>query len=201
LFSAGDVLSAANIARVADALVFIAAVDSDRSHEIIDPAADSIVSTIRSIGMAESICYIQGLAALNTKSLAETRKLARRSFESCVGSNVRFAEDTDNSMLSRHLSALTPKNLNWRSARSYMVCETATVVEDVHELNEEGQVSLCIGGYLRGQPLNAQSLIHIPGGTFPISRVTAAQGPFDAKSSHRKGFNIDGFSVVSIPAE
>ena len=203
LFSDRSISSIVDVARISDTLIFIAAIDPEDPDSIIDESGYTTISTLHSLGLPETLCYAQGLQHLSGKTLIDMRKLVHRHFESSVGTNVRFAEDTDSSMLCRHLSAISPKNLTWRSMRSYLRCESVEIVDDVHQLNHEGTCSLKIRGYLRGQPLSVQSLVHVTDvGTFPISKISSALGPFDTKpSSKHKAVGFSSQTVVSVPAE
>ena len=203
LFSDRSIPSIVDVARISDTLIFVAAIDAADPDSIIDELGYNIISTLLSLGLSETICFTQGLQHLSGKALIDMRKLAHRYFESSVGTNVRFAEDSDSTMLCRHMSAVSPKNLNWRSTRSYMRCESVELTDDVHQLNEEGQCSLRLAGYLRGQPLSVQSLIHITDvGTFPISKISSALGPFETKpSAQHKAAGFSPHCVLSVPSE
>ena len=203
LFSDRSIASVVDVARISDTLIFVAAIDPMAPDSIIDELGYTVISTLLSSGLPETLCFTQGLQQLSGKALIDMRKLAHRHFESSIGANVRFAEDSDSSVLSRHLSAISPKNLNWRSMRSYMRCESVEAAEDVDQSSEEGTCSLRLRGYLRGQPLSVQSLVHITEvGTFPISKITSALGPFETKpSTKHKAAGFTPHTVMSNPSE
>lgn len=205
LFSERNLLSVMETAKAVDTWLFVLHVDPAEQENMIDPESDSLLSTLRSVGLPETVCYSQGLANLSGKALHEMRKLSRRHFEAAVGTNVRFAEDTDSSMLCRHLTAIMPKTLAWRAHRSFMLCETLSVVKDEEEkegsLHDDTHCSLKLGGYLRGQPLDVQSLVHVFGATYPIQRIHSACGPFEAKASHKQKMkdSLPPFCVSASP--
>ena len=203
LFSNRDIHSVVDIARVSDTLLFLAMVDESDPDGLVDELGYHFISALHSLGLPETICFAQGLHSLSGKTLIDLRKLSRRYFESAVGTNIRVCEDSEVSALSRHMTAITPKNLNWRLTRSYMRCESVEIVDDIHQINEEGTCSLRLRGYLRGQPLSVQSLVHITDvGTFPISKISLALSPFDLKpSSKHKAAAFVAHSVLSDPTE
>jgi hypothetical protein len=202
MFTPNNLTSVIEVAKICDSLLFIGCANPNEPESIIDSSADSMLSALRAVGLPESICYTQGLHTLSGKALVDMRKLSHRHFEAAIGTNVRYAEDTDTSMLIRHICAITPKSVLWRSTRSYMLCETAQIVDDVHALNPEGVCSVRLGGYLRGQPLNVQSLVHVFGATYAVSRISSALGAFDSKESlkHRTS-TFSSHDVLSIPDE
>ena len=87
--------------------------------------------------------------------------------------------------LVRHISSLTPKEMTWRSIRSYVFatsCEevslSSTAVADTTKAScDAGDTVVRIGGYLRGRPLPVNSLVHIVGvGTGRIAQVVVGTG-------------------------
>ncbi|SNX86439.1 related to TSR1 - protein involved in 20S rRNA accumulation [Melanopsichium pennsylvanicum] len=92
--------------------------------------------------------------------------------------------------LLRTLATATPKRVAWRDFRAWMVSEQAEFEpssqandNDVNELNglsnqDEQRGTLKVTGWIRGAPLSADRLIHLPDfGDFQVDKITYAPPP------------------------
>lgn len=89
--------------------------------------------------------------------------------------------------LIRTLATATPKRVAWRDFRAWMVSEGAEFElspspsesnGDLNDLSGEQRGTLKVTGWIRGAPLSAERLIHIPDhGDFEVDRITYAPPP------------------------
>ena len=77
-------------------------------------------------------------------------------------------EAASRSVLVRTLVTSAPKRVAWRDFRSWVVGEEATYVP-----GDDGRGLLQVQGWIRGAPLSANRLVHIPDfGDFAVDRIT-----------------------------
>lgn len=89
-----------------------------------------------------------------------------------------------NNMLARTLRSMNPKPVTWRSQRSYLVADAASVrVEPMQQQHavgssQEAKYRVQLSGYLRGRPMQVHSLMHLVGvGAGRIVKVWQGQPP------------------------
>lgn len=87
-----------------------------------------------------------------------------------------------NNMLARTLRSMNPKPISWRAQRSYLVADAASVQvqEQPQQQQSEGEPKcrVQLSGYLRGRPMNVNSLMHLVGvGAGRIVKVTKGRAP------------------------
>ena len=187
---------------------------SSAMDSIISEDARSILAALNAQGIPESLCCVQGMDSFQGKALVERRKFVTRVleaevltgasvarvFEYTISSPVTTAMESISSstplrqhqhaksdgiaQLARHISSLTPKEMTWRSIRSYVFatsCEdvslSSSAVVDSTKGSCNAGTTARIGGYLRGRPLPVNSLMHIVGvGTGRITQVVVGTG-------------------------
>lgn len=175
-----------------------------------------ILSALRAVGLPQCVAVVQGLKGYDEfalsvpdrKALTDARKLALQSLESEVHSDIKLFDhycpaslvpfhshshgEYSNDELLRGLFTVTPKDLSWRSIRSYMLADSLTIVSSENQSGDD-QCSVKVTGYLRGCPLYLHSLMQLKGvGTGRIVSVTTHEyGPIERadKSFKLKGRN------------
>ncbi|WFD30704.1 ribosome biogenesis protein tsr1 [Malassezia sp. CBS 17886] len=81
-------------------------------------------------------------------------------------------EAADRSLLLRTLATTAPRRVAWRDFRPWLVCEGAQWMP-THPHDTLGE--LRVQGWIRGAPLSASRLVHIPDfGDYAVDRITAA---------------------------
>lgn len=155
--------------------------------------------------MPQCVAVVQGLKGYDEfvlsvserKSLSDARKLALQSLESEVHSDMKLFEhycptslvpfhshspktQYSNDELLRSLFSVTPKDLTWRSLRSYMLADSLTFLPSGTK-PEDDQCTVRVTGYLRGCPLFLHSLMQLKGvGAGRIVSVTTHEyGPIE----------------------
>lgn len=99
--------------------------------------------------------------------------------------------------LLRTLATATPKRVAWRDFRAWMVSEGAEwdptcsssisdEMQNGNGENEEQKGTLKVQGWIRGAPLSADRLVHLPDfGDFEVEKITYAPPP-NARTKHTK---------------
>lgn len=83
-------------------------------------------------------------------------------------------------MLARTLRSMNPKPISWRSQRSYLLADAASVQVQAQEQGDapEPRCRVQLGGYLRGRPMHVHSLMHLVGvGAGRIVKVSKGAAP------------------------
>lgn len=83
-------------------------------------------------------------------------------------------------MLARTLRSMNPKPISWRSQRSYLLVDAASVQVQAQEQGDasEARCRVQLGGYLRGRPMHVHSLMHLVGvGAGRIVKVSKGAPP------------------------
>jgi len=181
-----DVMSVLDVTKVADIVLLLVDASSD---ELISDLGATCLSAMKAQGCPDILCCIQGLDEFSGKALFDRRKTIGRIFETevfssvkvlecSVGNNDKMNELSRNSSVSnicRQICAISPKDIGWRSIRTYLLGQTYEMVED-EDMNKETE-TVRLGGYLRGRPLPLNSLVHIVGvGTGRIKSVVIGKG-------------------------
>jgi pre-rRNA-processing protein TSR1 len=131
-----------------------------------------LISILNAQGLPTVTVVLQGLESFaNQKKKLKTIKVHRRYFQSVFGDDVKiFAHESDSDIqtLLRTLSVLHLRKLKWREFRPYLVVE---------EVLHSGD-SIEVRGYLHGNNLSANQLLHITDhGTFQMDSITDCGDP------------------------
>jgi pre-rRNA-processing protein TSR1 len=179
-------------ARVADVLVFTVKIPSydPTNAEFIDASGYTAISALKAVGCPEIMCCVEGYEMLSGKKLVDTKKILTRTLQAAFDPNVKIAEAHKPDLLCRTLCSTSTRKVVWRTERSYLLADNVAV--DVSEKE------LTMSGYLRGQHLALNSLVHIPGvGTGRIVRVTAGKSPFPNTKSIVSAMSTEDNTLVA----
>lgn len=121
---------------------------------------------------------VQGISGLPPKKQVDARKKLSKVVEKRFPDDKLFLLDTQQEagMLLRQLANQKQRHLAFRDRRAYLFAHDADFVP-----NEENNLvgTLKISGYVRGQTLNVNSLLHIIGhGDFQMKQIDAPMDPF-----------------------
>ena len=187
--AAEGIMTAVDMAKVADILVFVVRVDAE---ELIDAQGYNVISALKAVGCPEVLCCLQGVEKLSGKKIIDMRQSVQHLLESALGSDVKIVDVCRPELMCRQLCNATPRVLAWKHSRSFMLGDSIQVAFPATTVNQGGDsvnrgYSLQIGGFLRGKPLLVNSLVHIPGaGTCRVERVSFATEPFPGSSRNRR---------------
>jgi len=144
---------------------------------------------------------VQNLDTVSKKHQTAVRRQAALFFENEFGPNTKLVDggSSDESMVDdatrrvratsskqmlRSLMDVKLKNINFRSERSYLLADSAEFKASDKDLSVG---TLCVRGYLRGQPLGIHQLVHIPGhGVYQMKQIDSVPDPYPLKRNHHK---------------
>ncbi|OTA54919.1 DUF663-domain-containing protein [Hypoxylon sp. EC38] len=182
-----DLTASMDAARIADYVVFVLSPEVE-----VDALGELIIRSIENQGMSTLFTAVQHLDKIQP---AKARPDVVKSLASFMthfhpGQEKIYSLDSrqECSNLMRSLCTTTPKGINWRDQRSWML------VDEVQWPSNENE-STVLTGVVRGKGLKADRLVHVGDwGTFQIEKITAAPLP----TKRRKD---DAMSVEETEAE
>ncbi|KAH9893712.1 AARP2CN domain-containing protein [Xylariomycetidae sp. FL2044] len=181
-----DLTASMDAARVADFVISVLS-----SEVEVDGLGELVIRSIENQGISTLFTVVQNLDKIQP---AKARPDVVKSLVSFMthfhpGQEKIYSLDSrqECSNLMRSLCSTTPKGINWRDQRSWML------VDEVQWPSTETE-STILTGVVRGKGLKADRLVHVGDwGTFQIEKITAAPLP----TKKRK----DGMAVDDTEAE
>uniref|UniRef100_A0A4W3IQ86 Pre-rRNA-processing protein TSR1 homolog n=1 Tax=Callorhinchus milii TaxID=7868 RepID=A0A4W3IQ86_CALMI len=168
----GDIHAILDIAKVADTLMFV--VDP---YEGWDSYGDYSLSCIFAQGLPNHVFVVQGINDLPMKKRTDARKNLSKLLEKRFLDAKLFNLDTEQEALSvmRHVAMQKHRHVVFRDRRAYLLAQRAAFEPS----DPSGLVgTLKVSGYVRGQTLNVNRLIHIVGhGDFQMCQIDAPPDP------------------------
>ncbi|CAL1271217.1 unnamed protein product [Larinioides sclopetarius] len=151
------------------------------SSNPLDDYTDSLLSLIMAHALPTTIHVAEGLSKMNPKKKAEYRKHVQKSLESRFPDIKLHQADTSQELqlLLRQIGSQKQRPIGFRDNRPHLLVENM-----VFELkdSDSNNGTLKVSGYIRGQPLNVNSLVHLPGwGTFQMSQIDYIHDPHSSE--------------------
>ncbi|OPJ78646.1 pre-rRNA-processing TSR1-like protein [Patagioenas fasciata monilis] len=178
----GDLHAVLDLAKVADSLLFILdAVDG------WDSAGEHCLSCLFAQGLPTYALAVPGGTDLPPKKRIDARKKLAKAIEKRFPEAKLFPLNTEqeSSLLLRHLATQKQRHLAFRDRRAHLLAYTAEFVPG-QESDLVG--TLKVSGFVRGQTLDVNSLVHIVGhGDFQMSQVDAPPDPLSLNPRVVKG--------------
>ncbi|XP_015927815.2 pre-rRNA-processing protein TSR1 homolog [Parasteatoda tepidariorum] len=184
-----DIHSIMDAAKVSEILLLL------HSTEVPDQYTEMLLSVLIAHALPTTIHAVLGLDKLNPKKKADCKKHLLKNIETKFPEAKLHQSDTKQELqlLLRQIGSQKQRPITFRDARFHMLAEDAELI-NVDMVSGKG--TLKVSGYIRGQPLNVNSLVHIPGwGTFQMSQVTSFADPFE---SEKKKKNLQ-WSITEEP--
>ncbi|CAJ2511077.1 Uu.00g067020.m01.CDS01 [Anthostomella pinea] len=190
-----DLTVCMDAARVADYVVFVLSAGVE-----VDTLGEIIIRSVENQGMSTLFTVVQDLDKVQP---AKARPDVVKSLASFMthfhpGQEKVYSLDSrqECSNLMRSLCSTTPKGINWRDQRSWML------VDEVRWPSADSE-STVLTGVVRGKGLKADRLVHVGDwGTYQIEKITAA--PLPTKKRKDEGMAVDdseGENVLEAPDE
>ena len=156
-----DMLAVLDGCKVADFVLFVLS-----ANEEVDTFGESLIRGIESQGISTTLTVVQHLETVEPVKRRPDVKKSLLSYISHFFPTTAKIHESDSAQeapnLMRSLCTSTPKGVNWRDDRPYVLAD------DVRFENDQ----LVIEGVVRGRGLNADRLVHIQGfGDFQIDKV------------------------------
>ncbi|XP_077150607.1 pre-rRNA-processing protein TSR1 homolog [Ranitomeya variabilis] len=168
-----DLFSLLDLAKVADSLLFVL-----DPQEGWDSYGDYCLSCLFAQGLPSFVLAVQGMNEIPIKKKNDAKKNLSKMIEKRFPDAKLFNLDSDQeaALLLRQMSTQKQRHLAFRGRRCYMLAHRA----DFQPSDESGLVgTLKVSGYVRGQELNVNRLIHIVGhGDFQMSQIDASPDPY-----------------------
>ncbi|KAM8818237.1 pre-rRNA-processing protein TSR1 homolog [Rhynchonycteris naso] len=169
----GDLHTVLDLAKVADTILFLL-----DPLEGWDSTGDYCLSCLFAQGLPTYTLAIQGISGLPPKKQIDARKKLSKVVEKRFPDDKLLLLDTQQEagMLLRQLAHQKQRHLAFRDWRAYLFAHHVDFVP-----NEESNLvgTLKISGYVRGQTMNVNNLLHIVGhGDFQIKQIDAPTDPF-----------------------
>ncbi|KAM4698957.1 pre-rRNA-processing protein TSR1 homolog [Discoglossus pictus] len=186
-----DLHSLLDLAKVADTLLFVL-----DPQEGWDSYGDYCLSCLFAQGLPSYVLAVQGMADLPLKKKTDIKKQLSKVTEKRFPDAKLFQLDTEQeaALLLRQIATQKQRHLAFRSRRSYMLAQNA----DFIPTDESGLVgTLKVSGYVRGQELNVNQVLHIVGhGDFQMSQIDAPPdlyplNPRIHKTKAKKGQDVE----------
>ncbi|XP_035198759.1 pre-rRNA-processing protein TSR1 homolog [Oxyura jamaicensis] len=178
----GDLHAVLDLAKVADSLLFI-----------LDPAdgwdssGEYCLSCLFAQGLPSYALAVPGGTDLPPKKRIDAKKKLSKVIEKRFPEAKLFSLNTEqeSSLLLRHLAAQKQRHLPFRDRRAHLLAYAAEFVPSP-ESDHVG--TLKVSGFVRGQPLDVNGLVHIVGhGDFQMSQVDAPPDPLSLNPRAVKG--------------
>ncbi|XP_012581878.1 PREDICTED: pre-rRNA-processing protein TSR1 homolog isoform X2 [Condylura cristata] len=169
----GDLHTVLDMAKVADTILFLL-----DPLEGWDSTGDYCLSCLFAQGLPTYTLAVQGVSGLPPKKQIDVRKKLSKAVEKRFPDDKLLLLDTQQEagLLLRQLANQKQRHIAFRDRRAYLFTHAADFVP-----SEESDLvgTLKISGYVRGQALNVNSLLHIVGhGDFQMKQIDAPMDPF-----------------------
>ncbi|XP_004857212.1 pre-rRNA-processing protein TSR1 homolog isoform X2 [Heterocephalus glaber] len=192
----GDLHTVLDMAKVADTILFLL-----DPLEGWDSTGDYCLSCLFAQGLPTYTLAVQGVSGLPPKKQLDSRKKLSKVVEKRFPDDKFFLLNTQQEagMLLRQLANQKQRHLAFRDRRAYLFAYAADFVPS-EESNWLG--TLKISGYVRGQTLNVNSLLHIVGhGDFQMKQIDAPVDPFPLNPRVIKSQKDPGMAVEICATE
>ncbi|XP_033279151.1 pre-rRNA-processing protein TSR1 homolog isoform X3 [Orcinus orca] len=169
----GDLHTVLDMAKVADTILFLL-----DPLEGWDSTGDYCLSCLFAQGLPTYTLAVQGVSGLPLKKQTDVRKKLSKAVEKRFPDDKLLLLDTQQEagMLLRQLANQKQRHLAFRDRHAYLFAHAVDFVPS-EENNLLG--TLKISGYVRGQALNVNNLLHIVGhGDFQMKQIDAPMDPF-----------------------
>eukprot|EP00428_Durinskia_dybowskii_P062940 CAMPEP_0170376684 /NCGR_PEP_ID=MMETSP0117_2-20130122/11856_1 /TAXON_ID=400756 /ORGANISM="Durinskia baltica, Strain CSIRO CS-38" /LENGTH=810 /DNA_ID=CAMNT_0010631903 /DNA_START=135 /DNA_END=2567 /DNA_ORIENTATION=- len=206
-----DLFFALELAKAVDIIIFPVHSNQTVGMPIIDEIGLNTLSALKAVGCPDALFCVDYAASLDelgqpTRLMHPTRASRKTVHQDILdvallpGARV---VDIYNSVtgrdtaLVRILRTMTPKAVNWRAQRSYLLADISNVFVEPQQESED----LCkvrVGGYLRGRPMQLNSLVHLVGaGAGRVVKVWRGQSPCSS-NGRTESMRVDAESCALL---
>ncbi|KAI8820808.1 uncharacterized protein EV422DRAFT_64049 [Fimicolochytrium jonesii] len=157
--------------KIADFVVFVVSAQVE-----VDTFGEQCLSAIKAQGVPSILSVVQHLDKCPEKQQIDIKKSLNLYMEDHFPEDSKLfntATETEGLATLRFITQQRPKPIAWRDRHAYIVPDT---VEFVPIEGDEESGTLIVTGYVRGNNLSANRLVHIPNhGDYQIKVITSAQ--------------------------
>ncbi|XP_043462777.1 pre-rRNA-processing protein TSR1 homolog [Leptopilina heterotoma] len=184
----GDTISTLDAAKVSDTVVFLTSAKANNegdASEVVDSWGQNILLTVLAQGLPAATVALTDLENVPAKKRQKHKQLVETEISKWLPEEKTLQLDTSLDALNilRRIGSQKQKNVFFRSRRPYLLAEKLKFTSQ-----DSGDTGILeVTGYLRGQPLSANDLIHITGcGDFQMSRIEAPGDPYTLEKERKK---------------
>jgi pre-rRNA-processing protein TSR1 len=163
-----DLLQVLDATKIADRIIFLVS-----SEVEVDSFGERLMSCIKIQGVPDVSCMVHHLENHSTKKQSDIRKSLLLYMSHHFPGELKLfslGNTTDCVNCVRQITSQTPKGIVWRDKHPYVVAEEWTVEE-----SENGNCTVKVTGFVRGNNLSSNRLVHIPNfGDYQVSKIVAA---------------------------
>lgn len=181
----GDVYATLDALKVADTVLFLET--ARHWEEGLYPEAELLLTTSMAQGLPTPVVAIMDLETVPKKKQQD----AKMSIQKEIGQYLPeekvsiLTSDSDSILLLRRIGSQKQRSVTQRDRRAHLMAEE---IQSVNDLEGGDYITLRISGYLRGQNLSANQLVHIPGwGNFQMQCIESPGQDPHPLESHRRG--------------
>ncbi|GIY10361.1 pre-rRNA-processing protein TSR1 homolog [Caerostris darwini] len=170
-----DLHSVMDTLKVSEALLLL------RSSNASNDYTEMLLTIAMAHALPTTIHVVQGMNQLNPKKKAECRKHILKTIDTRFPDVKLHQADTDQDLqlLLRQIGSQKQRVVGFRDNRPHLLVENVSF-----ELKDSAasRGTLKVSGYVRGQPLDVNGLVHIPGwGTYQMSQIDHKYDPYTSE--------------------
>ncbi|XP_050441280.1 pre-rRNA-processing protein TSR1 homolog [Adelges cooleyi] len=159
--------------KVVDTILFI--VSAERG---LDQDADLLMTCILAQGLPSTVVALTDLDKIPLKKQNEVKQCIQKDIETWLPDEKVGKLDTCTDILNilRRIGSQKKRSITYRDKRAHLLAEELSFVTE----NADDKVgTMKVSGFLRGQALSVNSLVHIPGwGDFQMNQIDLAPNEF-----------------------
>ncbi|GFY72718.1 pre-rRNA-processing protein TSR1 homolog [Trichonephila inaurata madagascariensis] len=162
-----------------------------------DENTEWLLSVMMAHALPTTVHVVQGFDKMNPKKKAGCRKQISKAIESRFPDVKLYQADTNQELLLllRQIGSQKQQSVGFRDNRPHLLVENISF--DLKDTVSNKGI-LKVSGYVRGQPLNVNGLVHIPGwDTFQMNQIDSTSDPY----SEQKFTMILGTSETANPLD
>ncbi|XP_011306293.1 pre-rRNA-processing protein TSR1 homolog [Fopius arisanus] len=183
----GNTFATLDAAKVSTTLLFVTSVAlescGNQKSEAIDSWGEEILEACLAQGLPTTIIAITDLESIPIKKRQDVKQTTQEVFSKWFPEEKIHPLDkpVDALNLLRKAGAQKQRAVAYRNRRPHLIAEKLKFTS-----SGENTGTLEISGYLRGQPLSVNSLIHIPDfGDFQMTQIDASDDPYPLDKSRK----------------
>lgn len=165
----GDVYATLDALKIADTVLFVET--ARHWEEGLYPEAELLLTTSMAQGLPTSVVAIMDLESVPKKKQQEAKISIQKEMGQYLPDEkvLTLSSDSDSILLLRRIGSQKQKSITQRDRRPHLMVEE---IQSVPETEGCEFINLRVSGYLRGQNITANQLVHIPGwGNFQIQQI------------------------------
>ena len=188
-----DLVSILDAAKLADTILFLSATEGRLSV-----FTENLLTCLLAQSLPSTAYAIQNLKSIPDRKKADTKKSIVKSLETWFPDAKQYPLDSamEAALLLRHIANQKQRTVFYREHRPFLLADKFEFVTTADESEDKSIGTLKISGFVRGQPLDVNRLVHIPGfGDFQMQQIEAPPDPYSIKNIKRKKPKAENMAV------